>query len=121
MVRLLITNKQEREIMNQIKQFQGHVNQSLMDAGKHKDKDYIKIMDDLFKQGHLNFEQVTMFFKTLIKKAEQKIYREYLDSDKAIADQVQDMMDYGWITQDGELTEHCLNKLKEMGYAVQNN
>lgn len=105
--------------MSEVKRFQGYVNQSLMDAGKHKDKDYIKIMDDLFKQGHLNFEQVTMFFKTIIKNAEKKIYREYLDSDKAVADQVQDLMDYGWITEDGELTEHCLNKLKERGYEIE--
>lgn len=101
---------------NQIKTFQGYVNQSLMDAGKHNNKSYLTIMTALFKQGHLNFEQCTMFFRTLIRKADQQEYREYLDVNKAVADQVQDMMDYGWITEDGEYTEHCLNKLREMGY-----
>lgn len=102
--------------MSDIRKYQGYVNQTLMDAGKHNDRDYIKIMHKLFKQGHLNFEQCTMFFRTLIRKADQKVYREYLDVNKAVADQVQDMMDYGWITQDGEYTDHCLNKLKEFGF-----
>jgi polyhydroxyalkanoate synthesis regulator phasin len=102
--------------MSDIKTYQGYVNQTLMDAGKHNDSNYIKIMHSMFKQGHLNFEQCTMFFRTLIRKADQDAYREYLDVNKAVADQVQDMMDYGWITEDGEYTEHCLNKLKEMGF-----
>ena len=102
--------------MSDVRKYQGYVNQTLMDAGKHNDRDYIKIMHSLFKQGHLNFEQCTMFFRTLIRKADQQAYREYLDVNKAVADQVQDMMDYGWITEDGEYTEHCLNKLKEMGF-----
>ena len=89
-----------------------------MDAGKHNDRDYIKIMHSLFTQAHLNFEQCTMFFRTLIRKLgeDKQEYREYLDVNKAVATQVQDMMDYGWITEDGEYTEHCLNKLKEMGF-----
>ena len=102
--------------MSDVRKYQGYVNQTLMDAGKHNDRDYIKIMHSLVKQGHLNFEQCTMFFRTLIRKADQQAYREYLDVNKAVADQVQDMLDYGWITQDGEYTEHCLNKLKEMGF-----
>jgi len=102
--------------MSDIKRYQGYVNQTLMDAGKHNDRDYIKIMHSLFTQAHLNFEQCTMFFRTLIRKADQQAYREYLDVNKAVADQVQEMMDYGWITEDGEYTEHCLNKLKEMGF-----
>lgn len=102
--------------MSEIKKYQGYVNQTLMDAGKHNDRDYIKIMHKLFKQGHLNFEQCTMFFRTLIRKADQQAYREYLDVNKAVATQVQDMMDYGWITEDGEYTEHCLNMLKKMGF-----
>ena len=104
--------------MSDIKKYQGYVNQTLMDSGKHNDRDYIKIMHKLFTEGHLNFEQCTMFFRTLIRKLgeDKQAYREYLDVNKAVATQVQDMMDYGWITEDGEYTEHCLNKLKEMGF-----
>ena len=42
---------------NQIKSFQGYVNQSLMDAGKHKTEDYLKIMTGLYKQGEKTNEQ----------------------------------------------------------------
>ena len=101
---------------NQIKEYQGYVNQSLMDHGKHNVDNYLKIMDGLFKEAHLNYEQVFMFMRTLIRNADKKKYREYLDMNQDVANLVQDTMDYGWITQDGEYTDHCLNKLKEMGY-----
>jgi len=100
--------------MNNIKQFQGYVNQSLMDAGKHKDEDYLKIMGDLFKQGNLNLEQVFNFMATLAKNKKKKVYVDFLDKNDDIKINLKDTVDYGWVTKDGELTEHCLNKLKEM-------
>jgi len=101
---------------NQIKTFQGYVNQSLMDAGKHNNKNYLKIMTGLFKQGHLNFELVFMFMRTLVRNNTKKDFREYLDANWDIRTQLKDTVDYGWITKEGEYTEHCLNKLKEMGF-----
>lgn len=101
---------------NQIKTFQGYVNQSLMDAGKHNNKNYLKIMTGLFKQGHLNFELVFMFMRTLVRNNTKKDFREYLDANWDIRQQLKDTVDYGWITRDGEYTEHCLNKLRDMGF-----
>ena len=101
---------------NQIKTFQGYVNQSLMDAGKHNNKNYLKIMTGLFKQGHLNFELVFMFMRTLVRNNTKKDFREYLDANWDIRTQLKDTVDYGWITSEGEYTELCLNKLREMGF-----
>ena len=74
---MVTTNKGERIMANQIKSFQGYVNQSLMDAGKHKTEDYLEIMTGLFEQGHLNIHQVFLFMKTLIVKAEDKKETSY--------------------------------------------
>ena len=53
------------EKMNQIKSYQGYVNQDLMDNGKHPSMDnYLKIMEDLFVDGDLNMEQVFMYENT---------------------------------------------------------
>jgi len=101
---------------NQIRQFQGYVNQSLMDNNKHDDKKYLTIMTRLFKQGDLNFEQVFMFMRTIVRNYKSKTYVDYLDKNYDIRRQVIDTVDYGWITKDGEYTEHCLNKLREMGF-----
>lgn len=101
---------------NQVRQFQGYVNQSMMDAGKHNDEDYLKIMTRLFKQGHLNFEQVFMFMRTLARNYTKKTYVDYLNSNWDIRTQLIDTVDYGWITKDGEYTELCLNKLRGMGF-----
>lgn len=57
---------------NQIKEYQGYVNQSLMDNNRHNVDSYLKIMDGLFKQAHLNYEQVFMFMRTLIRNADKK-------------------------------------------------
>jgi len=120
MVRLLVTNKKERGIkLSEVKQFQGYVNQSLMDAGKHKDEDYLKIMTKLFKQGHLNFEQVFRYMGTLAKNNTKKVFVDFLNKNWDIRTNLIETVDNGWITKDGELTEHCLNKLKEMGYEIE--
>ena len=101
---------------NQIKSFQGYVNQSLMDAGQHKPNDYLIIMTRLFKQGHLNMEQVFMFMRTLVRNHKLEPYRKYLDANYDMRRQLIETVEYGWITKDGEYTEHCLNTLKELGY-----
>lgn len=101
---------------NQIKSYQGYVNQSLMDAGKHKTEDYLVIMTRLFKQGHLNIHQVFLFMQTLIIKAEVEEVRTYLDLNPVIASNVQDTMDYGLITEDGELTQLCVDAIRKEGY-----
>ena len=60
------------EKMNQIKSYQGYVNQDLMDNGKHPSMDnYLKIMHDLFHDGDLNMEQVFMLMGTLTKKVQK--------------------------------------------------
>jgi hypothetical protein len=102
---------------NQIKSFQGYVNQSLMDAGKHKTEDYLVIMTRLFEQGHLNIHQVFLFMQTLIIKSEDKEVRSYLELNPTIANGMQDTMDYGFVTEDGELTQHCIDTLIKEGYA----
>lgn len=102
---------------NDVRTFQGYVNQSLMDMGKHpNNKNYLTIMTNLFKEGHLNLELVFMFMRTLVKNNTKKIFKEYLKENSDIATQLKDTVDYGWITKDGEYTELCLNKLKEMGF-----
>ena len=59
--------------MNDIKSYQGYVNLELMDHDKHPSMDnFLKIMEDLFVEGNLNNEQVFMFMRTLIRKAENK-------------------------------------------------
>tara|TARA_R110000824_G_scaffold26185_3_gene90366 strand:+ start:251 stop:598 length:348 start_codon:yes stop_codon:yes gene_type:complete len=102
--------------MDDTKSFQGYVNQSLMDAGKHNDKDYLKIMTGLFKEGNLNLEQVFMFMRTLVRNAEKDGVRNYLDVNEDIASNVQDTMDYGFITEDGEYTDLCVDKMIELGF-----
>lgn len=106
--------------MNAGKTLQGYVNQSLMDSGKHDDKLYLGIMTKLFKQGHLNLEQVFKYMGTLAKNNTKKVYRDFLDKNWDIRTQLKETVDYGWVTKDGELTEHCLNKLKEMGFTDEN-
>ncbi len=102
--------------MNDIKSFQGYVNQSLMDSGKHNNEDYLTIMTGLFKQGHLNVEQVFMLMRTLVRKQREEAFDIYLDINSDIRDQMLETIGYGWITEDGEYTEHCLNKLRELGF-----
>tara|TARA_R110000751_G_scaffold156017_2_gene261499 strand:+ start:1136 stop:1516 length:381 start_codon:yes stop_codon:yes gene_type:complete len=102
--------------MNKIKSFQGYVNQSLMDAGKHKDKDYLKIMTGLFKEGHLNFEQVFMFMRTLVRNSDKDTVINYLGVNDDISSQVQDTVDYGFITEGGDYTKLCVDKMIEMGF-----
>ena len=102
--------------MNDIKSFQGYVNQSLMDSGKHNNEDYLTIMTGLFKQGHLNVEQVFMFMRTLVRKQREEAFDIYLDINSDIRDQMLETIGYGWITEDSEYTEHCLNKLRELGF-----
>jgi len=104
---------------NEIKSFQGYVNQSLMDAGKHKTEDYLKIMNGLYEQGNLNIHQVFLFMQTLIVKAEDKKVRSYLEINPTIASNVQDTIDYGFVTEDGEFTEHCIDTLTKEGYEVE--
>jgi hypothetical protein len=101
---------------NQIKSFQGYVNQSLMDAGQHKPNDYLIIMTRLFKQGHLNMEQVFMFMRTLVRNHKLEPFRKYLDNNYDMRRQLIETVEYGWITKDGEYTEHCLKHLTELGY-----
>lgn len=90
-----------------------------MDAGKHKDEDYLKIMTKLFKQGHLNFEQVFRYMGTLAKNNTKKVFVDFLNKNWDIRTNLIETVDNGWVTKDGELTEHCLNKLKEMGYEIE--
>ena len=114
---MVTTNKGEQTMANEIKSFQGYVNQSLMDAGKHNTEDYLEIMTGLYKQGHLNIHQVFLFMQTLIVKAEDKKVRIYLELNPTIANNVQDTIDYGFVTEDGELTQHCIDTLTKEGYA----
>ena len=102
--------------MNPIKSFQGHVNQSLMDSGKHNNEDYLTIMTGLFKEGDLDVEQVFMFMRTLVRKQREEAFDIYLDINSDIRDRMLETIGYGWITEDGEYTEHCLNKLRELGF-----
>ena len=102
--------------MDTIKSYQGYVNQSLMDSGKHIDNDYLEIMTGLFKEGNLNFEQVFMLMRTLVRKQREESFDIYLDMNSDIRDQMLETIGYGWITGDGEYTEHCLNKLRELGF-----
>ena len=103
--------------MNQIRSYQGYVNQDLMDNDKHPSMDnYLKIMEDLFVGGNLNMEQVFMFMRTLIRKIENKKVKSYLETNSERSDFLQDTMDYGWITKDGEFTEHTRRKLREEGF-----
>ena len=105
--------------MNQIKSYQGYVNQDLMDNGKHPSMDnYLKIMHDLFHEGNLNTEQVFMFMRTLTKKvlkANSKVL-DYLRENDEIENLRTDTVDYGWITWEGEFTDHCKAKLREEGF-----
>jgi len=116
---MVTTNKGEQTMANEIKSFQGYVNQSLMDAGKHKTEDYLEIMTGLFKKGYLNIHQVLMFMQTLIVKAEDKKVISYLEINPTIASNVQDTINYGLITEDGELTQHCIDTLTKEGYEVE--
>jgi|TARA_R110000751_G_scaffold23711_1_gene65353 hypothetical protein len=109
--------KEGKKMANEIKSFQGYVNQSLMDAGKHKTEDYLEIMTGLFEQGHLNIHQVFLFMQTLIIKADDKKVRTYLELNPTIDSNVQDTMDYGLVTEDGELTQHCIDTLTKEGFA----
>ena len=102
--------------MDDTKSFQGYVNQSLMDSGKHIDEDYLTIMTGLFKEGNLNVEQVFMLMRTLVRKQTEESVMNYLDINSDIRDQMLETIGYGWITGNGEYTEHCLNKLKELGF-----
>jgi len=102
--------------MDNIKSFQGYVNQSLMDNDKHIDKDYLSIMNDLFKEGNLNVEQVFMFMRTLTRKQKRKEFVAYLVNNEDIRNQMYELGDYGWITGEGEYTEHCLDQLREFGF-----
>jgi hypothetical protein len=102
--------------MDDTKSFQGYVNQSLMDSGKHIDEDYLTIMTGLFKEGNLNVEQVFMLMRTLVRKQTEESVMNYLDINSDIRDQMLETIGYGWITGNGEYTEHCLNKLKEIGF-----
>lgn len=102
--------------MDSIKSFQGYVNQSLMDSGKHIDNDYLTIMTGLFKEGNLNLEQVFMLMRTLVRKQREEVFDIYLDMNSDIRNQMLETIGYGWITDDGEYTEHCLNKLRELGF-----
>ena len=107
------------EKMNQIKSYQGYVNQDLMDNGKHPSMDnYLKIMHDLFHDGDLNMEQVFMLMGTLTKKAleENAKVLDYLRENDEIENLRTDTVDYGWITKEGELTDHCKSKLREEGF-----
>ena len=103
--------------MNQIRSYQGYVNQDLMDNEKHPSmENYLKIMEDLFVGGNLNMEQVFMFMRTLIRKIENEKVKSYLEINAERSDFLQDTMDYGWITEDGEFTEHTKRKLREEGF-----
>ena len=102
--------------MDDTKSFQGYVNQSLMDSGKHIDEDYLTIMTGLFKEGNLNVEQVFMLMRTLVRKQTEESVMNYLDINSDIRDQMLETIGYGWITGNGEYTEHCLNKLRELGF-----
>ena len=103
--------------MNDIKSYQGYVNLDLMDHDRHPSMDnFLKIMEDLFVEGNLNNEQVFMFMRTLIRKAEDKKVRAFLETNEERSNLMQDVMDYGWITEDGEFTDHCKAKLHEMGF-----
>ena len=57
--------------------------------------------------------------QTLIVKAEDKKVRSYLELNPTIASNVQDTMDYGFVTEDGELTQHCIDTLTKEGYEVE--
>ena len=61
-------------------------------------------------------EQVFMFMRTLIRKVENKKVKAYLETNSERSDFLQDTMDYGWITEDGEFTDHCKLKLREEGF-----
>ncbi len=93
------------------------MNLDLMDHDKHPSMDnFLIIMEDLFVEGNLNNEQVFMFMRTLIRKVENKKVKAYLETNEERSNLMQDVMDYGWITEDGEFTEHCKIKLHEMGF-----
>ena len=70
--------------MDDTKSFQGYVNQSLMDSGKHIDEDYLTIMTGLFKEGNLNVEQVFMLMRTLVRKQTEEVFDIYLDMNSDI-------------------------------------
>ena len=109
--------------MNQIKSYQGYVNQDLMDNDKHPSMDnYLKIMHNLFHDGDLNMEQVFMLMGTLTKKALEKNSKvlDYLRENDEIETLRTDTVDYGWITEEGELTDHCKEKLRAEGFQRQN-
>tara|TARA_R100001163_G_C5021304_1_gene164055 strand:- start:211 stop:552 length:342 start_codon:yes stop_codon:yes gene_type:complete len=102
---------------NQIEQFQGYVVDSAYKTGKTTLEDYITIQTKLYNKGSLNIHQVFMFMQTLIIKAEYKEVRTFLEVNPTIASNVQDTMDYGFITEDGELTKHCIDTLTNEGFA----
>lgn len=109
--------------MNQIKSYQGYVNQDLMDHDKHPSMDnYLKIMHNLFHDGDLNMEQVFMLMGTLTQKALEKNSKvlDYLRENDEMETLRTDTVDYGWITEEGELTDHCKSKLREEGFQRQN-
>ena len=58
-----------------------------------------------------------MFMQTLIINAEVKEVKIYLELNPTIANGMQDTMDYGFITEDGELTQHGIDTLTKEGYA----
>jgi len=114
---MVTTNKGEQTMANQVEELQGYVVDSAYKTGRTTLKDYITIQDRLFNKGSLNIHQVFMFMQTLIINAEVKEVKIYLELNPTIANGMQDTMDYGFITEDGELTQHCIDTLTKEGYA----
>jgi hypothetical protein len=75
-------------------------------------------MPDLVHDGDLNMEQVFMLMGTLTQKALEQNAKvlDYLRENDEIENLRTDTVDYGWITEEGELTDHCKTKLREEGF-----
>lgn len=100
---------------NQIKEFQGYVLESAYRAGKITFQHYAEMSIKIFEESNLNLHQIFLLQAHLQKNREEAetflggLHLSNLDI----------TIEGGLITEDGELTEHCINVLRREGFGPQ--
>lgn len=100
---------------NQIKEFQGYVLESAYRSKRIPFKQYVEQSIKIFEESNLNLHQIFVLQAHLQKnRAEAETFLGGLHLSN-----LDITIENGLITEDGELTEHCIDVLRREGFGPQ--